>query len=312
MSNQLISIIFPVFNEQDNLIKLLEELNAVTSQLSSYCFELIFVDDCSSDQSPQILRGMFEQDKRIRVVRFSRNCGSHAAVSCGLNICRGDAAIVLAADLQDPLDLIGRLIDEWKSGEKINIVWGIRNQRLGKISFTILFSRLYYLIINGFTTVRMPPTGADVFLIDRKVIDAYKGILEKNASIFMTLYWLGFSQRSIIYNKQLRYKGQSHWTITKKIKLLIDSIVAFSDAPIRLISVLGVCTACTGFLYALFILWTFIHGSPVQGWASLMVVTLCMGGVQMIMLGVLGEYLWRTYDESRKRPKYIVEYTLDS
>lgn len=312
MSDQLISIIFPVFNEQDNLIKLLEELNAVTARLSSYRFEFIFVDDCSSDQTPQILRQMFEGDKRIRVVRFSRNCGSHAALSCGLNICRGNAAIILAADLQDPLGLVDRLIDEWRSDERTNIVWGVRNQRLGEISFTIFFSRLYYLIINGFTTVRMPPTGADVFLIDRKVIDAYKGISEKNASIIMTLYWLGFSQRSIVYNKLMRFKGNSHWTFTKKFKLLIDSIVAFSDAPIRFISILGICIASAGFLYAMFILWTFIHGSPIQGWASLMVVVLCMGGMQMIMLGVLGEYLWRTYDESRKRPNYIVEYTLDS
>jgi dolichol-phosphate mannosyltransferase len=311
MPDQLISIIFPVFNEKDNLAKLLNELNAVTSKLGSYRFEYIFVDDCSSDQSPQILRELFAQDKRIRVVRFSRNYGSHAAISCGLNICRGDAAIILAADLQDPLDLIGRLIDEWRSGEKANIVWGVRNQRLGETSFTIFLSRLYYSIINGFTSVRMPPTGADVFLIDRKVIDAYKGISEKNASIVMTLHWLGFSQKSMVYNKQKRFKGKSHWTITKKIKVLIDSIVAFSDVPIRFISILGICTACLGFLYALFILWTFMHGSPVQGWASLMVVTLCMGGVQMVMLGVLGEYLCRTYDESRKRPRYIVDYTLD-
>ena len=170
---------------------------------------------------------------------------------------------------------------------------------------------MYYTLMNWLTSVKMPPLGADVFLADRVVIDAFKGVTEKHTSIFMTLAWLGFDQRTIYYVKKKRHFGHSKWTLDKKIKLAIDSLLAFSDIPIRYMSVLGFLTAGLGFAYALYVFWCYVNGSPVDGWSSLIVAILVVGGIQMVMLGVLGEYIWRTFDESRKRPRYVIEYILD-
>lgn len=303
----IVSIIFPTFNEQDSLPELHKRLETVTAKLKNYSFEFIFVDDCSSDQTPQILRALNGQDRRIKVLRLARNCGSHAALAAGLTYCKGDCAIALAADLQDPPELIERLLSEWTKGSKI--VWGARVKREGESRQTQICSRMYYQLINWLTTVKITPS--DIFLADRAVIEAFKGISEKHTSIFMTLAWLGFPQASIEYVKEARFRGVSKWTIGKKIKLALDSILSFSDLPIRYMSLLGFLTAGLGFVYALLIFGAYLfRGTPVATWSSLMVAILVIGGVQMIMLGVLGEYLWRTFDESRKRPRYVIEYTI--
>ncbi len=303
-----VSLIFPVYDEESNIGVLYERLNSVVSKISGCSFEFVFVDDCSLDKTPEILKSFSEKDKRIKIIRFARNCGSHAALAAGLYDCRGSCAIGLAADLQDPPEIIVSLIEEWKKGA--HIVWGARAKREGESFLTRFFSKLYYAMINQFTNVRMPPLGADVFLADRVVIDTFRQVTEKHSSVFMTLAWLGFKQITIEYVKQARLAGKSKWTLGKKIKLALDSLLAFSDVPIRYMSVFGFFTALLGFLYASFTFWYFLHGSPVTGWTSLMIVILTIGGVQMIMLGVLGEYLWRTFDESRGRPRYIIEYKI--
>jgi dolichol-phosphate mannosyltransferase len=302
----MISVIFPAYNEAETLEALYARLKDVASKLSTYHFEFIFVDDCSTDQTPEILKKLHAQDGRIKTIRFSRNFGSHTAIACGLRECQGKAAVVMAADLQDPPELISSLIDEWQKGNCL--VWGIRLQREGETIATNFLSRLYYQLMNWLTTVKMPPTGADVFLADRKVIEAFKCVTEKHTSVFMTLAWLGFKRGSITYVKQARHAGRTKWSLGKKIKLTIDSLLAFSDVPIRYMSVLGFFIAFLGFLYAGYVFWSFINGSPVEGWSSLMVAILVIGGVQMMMVGVLGEYLWRTFDEARHRPKYVIEY----
>ncbi|OGX21271.1 MAG: glycosyltransferase, partial [Omnitrophica WOR_2 bacterium GWC2_45_7] len=267
------------------------------------------VDDASTDQTPEILKVLHQKDERVKMIRFARNCGSHAALSAGLHHCKGESAIVLAADLQDPPELIGRLLEAWQQGAKI--VWGARSKREGETASTTFLSKTYYRTMNWLTSVKMPPSGADVFLADRSVIEAFKQVTEKHTSIFMTLAWLGFRQTTIYYVKQARFSGRSKWTVRKKIKLTIDSLLAFSDVFVRYMSFLGFFTAVLGFIYAAHVLWTFIHGSPVEGWSSLMVAILVIGGVQMMMCGVLGEYLWRTFDESRRRPRYIIEYKIE-
>lgn len=302
----MISVIFPVYNEEGNLNELHQRLTAVADKIKDQTFEFIFVDDCSTDDTPLILKGIQARDARARVVRFARNCGSHAAISYGLTCCKGDAAVILAADLQDPPDLIVELMGEWKKGSKI--VWGARLKREGEKASTNFFSRMYYLLMNWLTNVKMPPSGADVFLADRIVINAFRQVTEKHTSVFMTLAWLGFKQSTIWYVKKARLTGISKWNLRKKIRLTLDSLLAFSDIFIRYMSVLGFLTAFVGFVYAVYVLWCYFNGSPVEGWSSLIVAVLVVGGVQMIMLGVLGEYLWRTFDESRKRPRYIIEY----
>lgn len=305
----MITIIFPVYNEQDNLKELYKRVCDVSSQVRGHECEFLFVDDCSTDATPRILKELHEQDKRVKTVRFARNCGSHAALSAGLSEAKGDCAIVLAADLQDPPEIIPELISEWEKGFKT--VWGVRVKREGESAATRFSSRLYYALMNKLTSVKVPPAGADVFLADRVVINALKQIPEKHTSIFMALAWLGFRQTGIGYVKQARFKGASKWTLRKKIKLTVDSLLSFSDIPIRYMSMLGFLTALLGFVYAFKVFLNYTDGSPVQGWSSLMVVLLVIGGVQMIMLGLLGEYLWRTFDESRRRPRFIIEYKID-
>ena len=302
----LISIVLPTYNEQENVPLLIKRLVNVVTQLSAYDFEFIFVDDCSSDETPAILNDLKKEDSRVHIIRFARNCGSHAAVEAGLNFCRGDAAIMLATDLQDPPEIIPRLIEQWQKGFKT--VWGAREKREGEGFMTVAYSRAYYFLMNRLTDVKQPPTGADVFLIDRAVVDALKKSPEKNSEIYMLIAWQGFSQCSIMYVKEGRHAGYSKWNFSKLIKLFIDSLISFSYLPLRFMSIMGAIFTLAGLMYGVYVfINAFRDDMPIQGWSSLMIVILLLGGFQMSMMGMLGEYLWRTYDESRSRPKYVIE-----
>jgi dolichol-phosphate mannosyltransferase len=305
----MISLIFPVFNEQANLKELYARVSDIASSMSAEEFEFIFVDDGSTDGTREILLELNRHDRRVKVIRLTSNWGSHAAIAAGLNHCKGDCAVILAADLQDPPEVIPRLLDAWGGAAKV--VWGVRAKREGEKRSTRFFSRLYYFLMNALTVVRMPPLGADLFLADRAVIDAFRHVSSKHASVFMTIVWLGFPQSSISYVKRSRLSGKSKWTVAKKIKLALDSLLAFSDVPIRYMSVLGFFVAFLGLLYAGHTFWRYLGGTPAGGWPSVMIAVLVIGGVQMMMLGVLGEYLWRTFDQSLQRPRYVIESITD-
>ncbi len=306
----MISVIFPVFNEQDNLQELYQRLSSAVEKVEGYDFEFIFVDDCSADKTPEILKDLHSKDQRVKIIRFARNCGGHAALMAGLYSCKGDCAIALAADLQDPPELIFDLIANWKEGAKI--VWAARLKRQGESFSVKIFSKFYYTLINVLTNVQMPSLGVDVFLADRIAIESLKSMPEKHSSIYMALAWLGFPQATIEYVKEARANGASKWSLSKKIKLMIDSILSFSHVLIRSMSIFGFVTALVGFAYAAWIVGkALLYGFAVQGWSSLMVAILVVGGIQMMMLGVLGEYLWRTFDESRRRPRFVIEYKID-
>lgn len=298
----LISVIIPSCNEEETLPSLYERLRRV-SETVGHTFEFIFVDDGSSDDSFEILEDIVKNDGRVKVIKFSRNFGSHAACLAGLSRASGDACTLLSADLQDPPEMIETLIHEWDKG--CEVVLGIREW--GKDS-SRLFPAIYYKAVRRFALKTMPETGTDVFLIDRKVVDTVVSIQEKNTSIFGLILWSGFKQTIVTYRKEPRQKGISKWTLGKKIKLFIDTFVSFSYIPLRLISLVGISLAFLGFLYALFIVFNRLFFSvPVEGWASLMVVLLVVSGTQLVFLGVLGEYLWRNFDETRKRPAFIID-----
>ena len=298
----LVSVIIPVFNEEENLPALYQKLYEFTQQ-SNNNFEFIFIDDGSSDESFSFLKNLSAKDNRVRVIKFSRNFGSHAACLAGLEHSKGDACTFISADLQDPPEMIQTLIDEWKKGHEVVI--GIREWDKNSVR---LFQRIYYRLVRRYALQNMPKGGTDVFLIDRKVIDAVVSMKEKNTSIFGLILWSGFKQSLVTYKKGTRYKGISKWTTGKKIKLFIDTFVSFSYLPLRMISFLGIFFAFFGFLYASFIIFNrLLFLVPVEGWASLMVVLLIVSGVQLIMLGIIGEYLWRNFDSSRKRPAFIID-----
>jgi dolichol-phosphate mannosyltransferase len=298
----LISVIIPCYNEEENLPELYKRLQHV-AETARHAFEFIIVDDGSSDSSFHILENISSKDSRLKVIKFSRNFGSHAACLAGLSQAKGDACAFLSADLQDPPEVVETLANEW--GKGYQVVIGVREWEKESAR---LFPSLYYRAVRRFALKNMPEAGTDVFLIDRKVVDAIVSIGEKNTSIFGLILWSGFKQTIVQYRKGPRQKGTSKWTLANKMKLFIDTFVSFSYIPLRLISLAGTLLACLGFLYALFIVFNRMFFSmPVEGWASLMVVLLVVSGTQLIFLGILGEYLWRNFDETRKRPAFIID-----
>jgi dolichol-phosphate mannosyltransferase len=299
-----VSVLTAFLNEASNLPLFRERVTAALRQ-AGVDYDVVLIDDHSTDGSSALAKAWAADDPDVQYIRLSRNCGSHAAYSAGLAKCRGDCAILLAADLQDPPEMIADLLEHWRAGYEV--VWATRSARESEAWHTRLFSRFYYSLMRRFALPDMPRKGADFLLMDRKVIDAYNAIPEKNTSFLAMILWLGFRQTSIEYVKQARHSGKSKWNLSKKIKLLIDSMVSFSYAPIRLASLAGVFVSLLGFLYAIVVVINAVRGLPVQGWSSLMVVVLLLGGFQLLMLGIFGEYLWRAFDEARGRPRYVVE-----
>jgi dolichol-phosphate mannosyltransferase len=301
----MISIVTPAFNESRNLPLLYERICATMESLG-LDWEWIVVDDHSSDDTFAVINRLAERDRRVRGVRFARNFGAHTAVTCGLHQARGDCVAALAADLQDPPEVLPQLLEQWRAGVKV--VWAARGAREGEKTTTLGFSRLYYWVMRSIVGIKeMPATGADFFLMDRAVVDAFSRFSESNSSILALITWMGFRQATITYDKGARVHGRSAWTLKKKLKLVVDSVTAFSYVPIRFMSYVGFTVAFAGFLYAGLVILNYLRGAPIEGWSSLIVVVLVLGGIQMVMMGVLGEYLWRALDESRRRPRYIIE-----
>ena len=212
----------------------------------------------------------------------------------------------MAADLQDPPELLPELIDRWRNGAQV--VWAVRSERQGETATRVRTSNLFYFILRNLTGLtELPPTGADFFLLDRIVIDGLNQYRERNVSLMALITWMGFRQEHVTYAKQARLHGVSNWSLQNKLKLAVDSITSFTYLPIRAMTYLGILVAFCGFAYALFVIFNAMQHRLIQGWASLMVVVLVLGGAQMMMLGVLGEYLWRAFDEARQRPRYLIE-----
>ena len=310
MGRPELSIVIPVFNEEAVIPALLERLRGIANQLSPLAVEILLVDDHSSDRSPELIRAISLQDSRFRYARLARNSGSHIATLAGLAESRGQCAVFLAADLQDPPELIPRMIELWRSGH--HIVWAVREEREGVSKLDVFLSDTFYRLLNLMGEVNLPPRGSDFALLDRKVIDALLKSTGSHPSIIGEIARLGFAPAQIGYTKQRRAAGTTKWTLGRKLKAFADAFVLFSYTPLRAMSYLGIACSLSGFAYALLVIIVRLRSSiPVQGWSSLMVAVLVLGGVQMMMLGVLGEYLWRTLEAARRRPVYFLEATSD-
>ena len=303
----LLSIVTPAYNEADNLPVLYERLSQVLDAMD-LDWEWVIIDDHSEDGTFEVIKDMGEKDPRVHGIRFARNFGSHTALTCGLLQAKGDCAVAMAADLQDPPEVLPALLTKWHEGKQV--VWAVRENREGEKRGTLVFARLYYFLMRRFVGLKeIPATGADFFLLDREVLDALGQFNEKNVSIMVLIAWMGFRQASVSYTKQARLHGCSGWSLEKKLKMGWDSITSFSYLPIRLMSYLGFIIALFGFIYAGIVVSNSLIGNPASGWSSLIVVVLLLSGIQMVMIGVLGEYLWRALDESRHRPRYLIEAT---
>ena len=293
----MLSIVTPAFNEASILDALHERLVRFFERAGGD-WEWVIVDDHSRDETFGAIERLSLVDSRVRGLRLARNSGSHVAITCGLHHAQGDAAVVLAADLQDPPETIEPMLAAWRQGAQV--VWAARRGRPST------FSALYYGIMRrvvGMTD--MPANGADFFLVDRVVLDAFRQFPERNVSVLALITWLGFRQAYIEYDKQPRAAGRSGWTFSRKMRLVVDSVTGFSDLPLRLCSYAGAALMVVAFLIGV------AAGVllPSVGAALLLVLAVMIGltGMQLLALGILGAYVWRALDESRRRPHYLVE-----
>ena len=306
-----ISIVVPVYFNEGSLPLLFKRFEDVASKNNKYYFEFVFVDDYSKDSSYEILYQYYlSSEYPVKIIKLSKNHGSFTACLAGLTKSSGDAAVIIAADLQDPPELITDMIKLWEGSNQV--VMAARNSRQDP-ALSKFFAKIYYKILRKFALKDMPEGGFDFVLLDRKVVDIITEIKEKNTSLMGLVLWAGFSRKIIYYDRIAREHGRSMWTFAKKIKYFIDSFVAFSFVPIRLATLFGFIVSIMGFLYALFIIYDkFVNKNLIQGIAALIVIILFMGGIQLIMLGIFGEYLWRILDETRKRPTFIIDTYLDN
>ncbi len=301
-----VSIVVPVFFNALNLPETIPQLLALQKELCGHELELVFVDDGSGDDSLRVLREWQARfPRQIHVASLSRNFGSMSAIVAGLAIATGDCVGMIAADLQDPPEMLVEMTRQWELGAKV--VLAVRADRDDSF-LQKLASNTYYWLMRRCALPGYPVGGFDFFLIDKQVAGEICRIGEKNTSVMSLLYWLGFNPVMLPYVRRARTKGVSRWTFSKKVKLFIDSFVAFSYVPIRALSLVGAGIALLAFGYGLYVLqaW-YARGIPVKGFAPIAILLAFTSGVQMLMLGILGEYLWRTLDETRRRPQYIVD-----
>lgn len=301
-----ISIVVPVYWNSDTLMALYEDMKEkILEQLGDY--EIVFVDDGSGDNSWEIMNQIKNMDSNVKLVKLSRNFGEHAAILAGLHYCTGDCAVTKQADLQEDSELIVQMYDKWKEGNKV--VMAIREDRDDPV-IKKFFANMYYALVRKFIMKNMPKGGCDCYLIDRQVIEVIEMLDEKNSSLTLQVMWVGFKRADVYFHRKAREEGESRWTLGKKIKLVVDSMMSFSYVPVRMMSSMGSLFFCASIIWAIvIIIQTLLHGADVAGWASLMAMILCSSGLIMLMLGMLGEYIWRALDESRNRPPFLVDTT---
>jgi dolichol-phosphate mannosyltransferase len=298
----LLTIVTPAYNEAGNLPALYDRLASTLSAMAME-WEWVVVDDHSRDATFDVVERLAARDVRVRGLRLARNSGSHVALACGLHHASGDAAVMMAADLQDPPETLPALVARWRAGAQV--VWAVRRERPGDRAHTT-FAAFYYWIMRRMVGLsEMPSRGADFFLADRAVIDAFRQFPERNGSVLALITWLGFRQEYVDYDKEPRRAGASGWTLARKVKLVFDSVASFSAFPIRVCAVAGVVLlGISGLLLVAGLVLL-----PGLGAVLLLVLAVMLGlaGMQMLALGIVGEYVFRALDEARRRPLYVIE-----
>ena len=300
-----ISIIVPVYYNQDNLLPLYADLKEKVLSKINIEYELIFVDDGSKDKSYEVMKNLAKLDENIKTIRLSRNFGEHSALLAGLSQCTGDCAVRKAADLQEPSEVILDMMNKYEEGNKV--VLAVRADREEPITQKA-FSNLYAFLMRKLALHNMPKGGFDTFLIDRQIIDLLVKMQEKNTSLMSQILWAGFETATVPYIRKKREIGKSRWTLSKKIKLVYDSLLSFSYFPIKMITSVGFLSFFISLILLVVIIGKKFAGIiDVEGYTSIIMIMLMGFGIIMLSIGVLGEYLWRTYDAARSRPPYIIE-----
>ncbi|MBI4580624.1 MAG: glycosyltransferase family 2 protein [Planctomycetes bacterium] len=290
----LLSVVVPCYNEAGNVAELHRQLDQVAARLDDQ-MEFILVDDGSRDHTLDLLKQVAQRDPRVRVLSLSRNFGHQAALTAGIEHAAGDAVVVMDADLQHPPELILDFVRKWREGH--DLVYAYRQG---------VKPRLGYRLINAIMKINVPAESADFRLMDRKLVDAFRRMPERARFIRGMIAWLGFRQAGIGYADRQRFAGRRSYTLRQTARMALNAILAFSSLPLRLAAVLGVATLGVGLLYAAYILYAWVAGETVQGWTALILTMLVLGGVQLLCLGIIAEYIGRIFEEVKHRPLYVV------
>lgn len=298
------SVVVPVYNEELVIRETYRRLKSVMDGLNEP-YELIFVNDGSRDATAAIAKGICEEDRNVKFISFSRNFGHQVAITAGMDYSRGEAVVVIDADLQDPPEVITEMLKKWKEG--YDVVFGQRIKRQGETFFKKLTAKLFYRFLKSMTDVDIPVDTGDFRLIDRKVCDALKSVNERNRYVRGIISWLGFRHTGVQFVREKRFAGETKYPFRKMVRFAFDAIASFSYKPLKLASYSGVTISFLSFLYLLVVLYQRLFtGSTIAGWASILAVSLFFNGIILVMLGIIGGYIGRIYDEVKGRPLYIV------
>jgi dolichol-phosphate mannosyltransferase len=305
--SDMISVVVPCYNEQEVLEATHARLTQVLAAIPGARYEIVYVDDGSRDRTPLLLSQIRQADgEHVRVISFSRNFGHQVAVTAGLEHAAGDAVVLIDADLQDPPEIIPRLLAEWHNGA--DVAYGLRTARAGETPFKRFTASLFYRLINQLSDTPLPTDAGDFRLMDRQVVDALKQMPEHDRYLRGMIAWVGFNQVPVPYERQARAAGQTHYPLRKMMRFALDGLLSFSVVPLRLATALGFLSAAlslVGIVYALNV--RLLTGKRTAGWATLFIAILFLGGIQLITIGIIGEYIGRIYREVKRRPLYLVK-----
>jgi polyisoprenyl-phosphate glycosyltransferase len=302
-----ISIIIPCYNEELVIEETYKRTNIVMNSFEHQGYEIIFINDGSKDATLSILKSIANKDKSVKILNFSRNFGHQPAVTAGIGACNGDIAIIIDADLQDPPELFPDMVKTHLE-QNANVVYGQRESRKGETFFKTFTSKAFYRIINSLSDTSLPVDTGDFRLIDRHVIDAFKNLPEKNKYIRGLISWVGFKQVPIMYKREERFAGETKYPLSKMLKFASTSMLYFSKKPLKIALALGLLSLLVGLLLGIYVIsgLYFRPETVVTGWPSIIISIIFFGGVQLITIGVLGEYLGNVFDEIKNRPEYII------
>lgn len=304
---KLISIVVPVYNESAVIDEFYARARSVLDSLYPVLWEMIFIDDGSTDDSYEKLCQLAVNDQRIKLIKFSRNFGHQIAITAGIDMSQGDAVVVIDADLQDPPEVIDKFVENWKEG--FDVVYGVRQEREGETWFKLFTAHIYYRILKALAKMDIPVDVGDFRLMSKRAVRQFRQLREKDRFVRGMVSWIGFKQIGVTYRREERYAGMTKYPFHKMVKFALDGIVSFSTVPLRLASWLGYLSSILAFLYLCSVLVQKALGYTVPGFATIMVSMLFMGGVQLICLGIVGEYVGRIFNEIKPRPLYVIEET---
>ena len=306
-----ISVIVPMYYEEEVAEECYKRLNNVLTNIDNYTHEIIFINDGSKDKTLDILIGIANKDKTVKVISFSRNFGHQCAVTAGLQYVTGDAIVIIDADLQDPPELIPEMLKIWEDGYEV--IYGKRKSRKGESRFKLLTASMFYRTLNALSDVDIPKDTGDFRLVDRKVVDVINSLPEHNKFLRGLFSWVGFKQTPYEYERKERFAGKTKYPLKKMLKLAQDGIFSFSTKPLRIVGTMGIISIAISIIVLIYAILSYIFNwnNLTAGWTSLMVTITFLSGMILISLWMIGEYIGRIYDETKKRPQYVIERTFN-